>query len=259
MKALLPKDSREAAKWISGIIATAAAIIGALATLGILGGAAPGEAVAQAAERVRDAGSSLVRLEMTVPGEEPGSESTVEARGALDYNSGRGRFDYELTDPAGDRSHAKVRFAGSSLYVRPPREWGLSQTHPWVGATLDDLRSAASDTGADVRVRVLASLNFEGMTGALDYLKRIGDVEEAGKEVIDGDDTTRYDGSVRAGQTVRVSVWIADKDDLLRRMLLVLPDGTRAQLDFDSFGVEVKVPEPPADQVIPLADLPTSF
>jgi hypothetical protein len=259
VKAILPKDSREAAKWISGIVATAATIIGALATLGVIGGTAPGEAVAHAAEKARDAGSSLVRLEMTVPGDQPSSGSKVEADGALDYTSGRGSFDYELTDPAGERSQAEVRFAGSRLYVRPPREWGLSQTHPWVGATLDELKSAASDGGADVRVRVLAGLNFEGMTGSLDYLKRIGDVEEAGKEVIGGDETTRYDGTVRAGQSVHVSVWIADNDKVLRRMLLALHDGTRAQLDFDKFGTKVDVREPPSDQVIPLADLPASF
>lgn len=258
MRVPLPKDSREAAKWVSGFIGVAAALIGALATLGVIGGSSSGgEALANAAAEVRDAGSSSVQLEMSVPGRDGAEASRVEANGVLDYEVGRGRLRYELTDPEGGRLKADARFAGSHLYLHLGPQWGLAPERPWVGATLDELQAAAEDRTADDRVKVLASFNFEGLTDWLEYLDRVGDVEEQGTQMIGADETTEYEGIAHVGQAdIRISAWIVKDEGILRKLLLTLQDNSTAELEFDDFGTEVRVDEPPADRVIKLDELP---
>jgi hypothetical protein len=258
VKVPLPKDGREAAKWVSGFIGVAAALIGALATLGVIGGSAPeGEALANAAAQVRDAGSSRVQLEMSVPGRQGAEGSTVEANGVLDYDVGRGSLRYELIDTEGGRLNADARFVGSRLYLRLGPDWGLAPDRPWVGATLDELQAAAEDRRADTRVKVLASFNFEGLTEWLEYLDRVGDVEEQGTERIGADETTEYKGLAHVGQAdIRISAWIVKDEGILRKLLLTLQDNSTAELEFDDFGTEVHVDEPPPNRVIGLDELP---
>jgi hypothetical protein len=263
-----PRDLREAFKWAGGLIGAAATIIGALATLGILSGSSPEEALANAASETLDAGSSRVRVETRLAGP-PGAErgvSTVVADGELDYTTGRGRFEYDLstTNPPA-RWKIEVRFAGGALYARLPPEWGLSPARPWLRAELERLQRVGAQQ-ADARVSLLARLSFEDVSGTLEYLEQAGDVEEVGSEEIRGVETTRYDatidlsdadlnsGAAGGDSTVKVSAWI-DDEETLRRMLLRLPDGSVADIELFEFGTRVEVSEPPASRVIELEEL----
>ena len=163
----------------SGAAATA---IGALATLGVIGGSAPDEALAKASTNLRDAGTSALVVKVRLPEPEGGERFAARllGTGELDYSSGRGQFSYQVEFPNLEESwDIDVTFDGSVLYARLPAEWGLSRDRPWLRADLDELQRLDSED-ADVRVALLARLNFEDVSGLLDYLDEAGDVEKVG-------------------------------------------------------------------------------
>ena len=262
---LRPKNVREGAKWAGGLLGAAATAIGALATLGVIGGSAPDEALAKASTNLRDAGTSALVVKVRLPEPEGGERFAARllGTGELDYSSGRGQFSYQVEFPNLEESwDIDVTFDGSVLYARLPAEWGLSRDRPWLRADLDELQRLDSED-ADVRVALLARLNFEDVSGLLDYLDEAGDVEKVGEDTTRGVHTTRYDGTVdvgggesgpKADTTVKLSAWLDDQETL-RRLLLTLPDGSVADLELSDFGTPVETPKPDAAEVISLEDL----
>src|SRR3954452_22338347 len=99
-----PRLARVSTGWkvASGAIATIATAIGILTTLGVIrgdNGPAPSAAIASAAIKATDSGSSkvLVTIIETPAGAPAGSGGTTIAAGAFDFRRGRGRMEYDFS------------------------------------------------------------------------------------------------------------------------------------------------------------------
>ena len=228
-----------------------------------------GDAVAAAAARTSDTGSSRVAVDLAA--NVLGRDVALRGEGAFDYRSSRGRFQFDGSAlPAGGQ--IEVRAVDSTLYVRVPA--GLSlflpTVKPWL-ALRGDTSLGAFGLG-----------ELQQNPGELLTLLRASStrVTKSGNAVVRGTETTRYTAQIeltkaleanadelgltdteraqfrRAAQELRrqaklttlpVGVFV-DGDGLVRRLTLTY-GGERISVDFWDFGADVDVQAPPAADV----------
>lgn len=154
----------------------------------------------------------------------------------------------------------------------------LPGAKPWLKLDLNELGKAQ---GVDFS-QLLQSAGGQDPTQALQMLRSVGDVKEAGKEQLDGVDTTRYSGTLdprklagklasggfgkifkRMGtKRIPVTVWV-DGDGYIRKLdeslTAQLPSvgamDVRIVTTMSDFGTAVDVTPPPADQTTDLSEL----
>lgn len=266
----------------------ALALLLALIPLACGGGEAlsPEAAVAEAATKSQEAGSSRVSVELRMIGlaDEP---ITITGEGIQDSEQQLARFTFDLSEIAGltgggvDLSKIDLVMEGFTLYMRLPFLEGAG-LKPWVEI---DLEALAQEEGFDLPS--LKQLSQTDPTQVLEYLRAASDdTEEVGEEEVRGVATTRYRMTIdlakvaqqapeeaRAAieallagtglETVPAEVWI-DADGLVRRMDLdyrgmELAPGQKGEMELRmelyDYGVGVEVELPPSDEVMPFEEL----
>ena len=241
----------------------------AAAVLGLRGGGVEGDAVAAAAAKTGEAGSSRVAFQLT--GNVLGQEVRLRGQGAFDYEAGRGRFELDASSLAGGAA-VEVRALDSTLYVRMPEALSLfvPSVKPWL--------AVQGDTSLDA----FGLGELQQSPGELLTLLRASStrVTKTGTAVVRGVETTRYTAQLELtkaleanaasfgltaaereqleraaeqlrrqakGTTVPVGVFV-DGDGLVRRLTLE-SNGERVTVDFWDFGAKVDVQAPPAADV----------
>jgi hypothetical protein len=270
--------------------ACAIAGLAAAAALTACGGDAfSPEDVAQAAIATSEANSMRmsIRMQVTLPGSDQGSEITGE--GAFDNVAQRGVVTMDLGSLPGAAGQSlgttTTVVDGTQIYMKMPL---LQQAAPhlkqWIKV---DLQETAKDQGID-----LTSLIQLGRGGdpsdALAYLRAAGEVEEVGTEEVRGVETTHYatvtdlekvpelaleESRERVKQSVDqlikltgkstqpMDVWV-DGEGLVRRLSIeqTVEQGpetskTTTTIELYDFNSEVSIEVPPADQVSDIKDL----
>ena len=242
------------------------------------GGTVAADAVAEAATKTRDAGSSRVELSTTF--ETDGRRLTFAGRGALDYRRDRGALFYDFSALGGGR--VEMRYDQTVIYLRMPQlQTMLPQGKSWLRL---DLEAAAKGAG----LGTLDQIRGQDPTQLLAYLESL-DAKPTlvGRARVRGVPTTHYrarvslkkaveeglkglpDAKRRAAErelratmesvgaeTMPVDAWI-DGDGRVRRLKttysLRLPaaqggatTSIATAVDFFDFGVDVAVKAPPA-------------
>jgi hypothetical protein len=244
------------------LFAAVLAAVGAAVAYGLAGGGPPSAsaAVARAAGRLLDSGSS--RVTITYGSDLPGPF----ARGIVDYRAHRGELEYgPLGKTIFDRD--------STLFYDPAMTRSLPGAKPWVrfptgeSDPLDPQERALSDPAK-----------------LLPFLRETsGDVRAVGQDVLDGVETTHYEGTldlqkivdqatgddraelqdtldflkrIKEPTTIPYGLWV-DGSGLARRLRYVEGSNqpaTATTIDFSDFGVAVVLDLPPADQVMSADD-----
>jgi hypothetical protein len=245
-------------------------------------------AVANAAERTRDAQTARVDLRMTAKGFGLPTALDVTGDGTTSLDSARMALELELgpvlalAGAQGDGT-TKLLVRGGDLFVDPPQVEGLELPDgaTWVKVDLARLVEAA---GADAEA--LGEIMTVDPAKQLEALRSAKGVEEVGTEEIDGAETTHLRGEVRfsdfaktlppdrrekaleamrrlakgqpgADAPAPVDVWIDDQDRI-RRMTQKgkvpgqpgVPAGEFAiTMQFTDFGAPLDVEAPAKDDV----------
>lgn len=238
---------RSVAKAIGAFVSFVGTVLGALAVVGVFGGSGDGEgALARAAEKTTDAGSSEVAIRTTLGGE------VTKAVGKIDYIAEVGQLD----SPDG-----KLILQAPYIYARDPtsRFW---------------CRHKLSFLGSGFLFGAITGFESDP-AAALVNLEENGEYEEQGEEMLFGVNTTHYVGTVDIEQlieaeTIRkrrkalellapyndselpVEVWL-DDEDLPRRITssFRIPARTDVVFDFSEFGVNVATTPPSPTKTIP--------
>jgi hypothetical protein len=272
--------SARAARW--ALLALLAVVLA-----GCGGAASALDPVAEAATRSADAGGANVKMDMSFTvGADRG---TMTATGKFDRDEGELTFDMsDLFTGAGAPAAAggPLRMiytkedGHSVLYMNMPfLATMLPAGKAWVKADIDRL---ASTMGANFGQLVGQSSQNPGDTLAM--LRAVGDVEEVGRDTLDGVAATRYRATIdlaRAAEQKGVSktavqrlreagapaelpvdVWIGDDDGLPRNMTIDYsaktagsPVSTSMTMSFSDWGSDVSVEAPPADEVFDATEL----
>lgn len=255
------------------------------------GGGTPLQAVAAAATKTGQEGSSRVSFVVSLSG--VGSQqATIKGDGVFDSARHVGQMQMDLSDlgnAAGGMQlgKAEVIFDRLVVYMKFPF---LAQMQPNMKPWLKlDLAQIGNQQGFDLGQ--LTQLNQGDPTQALAYLRAASsDTKKVGEEDVRGTHTTRYHMTVdlkkvaatappaqrkqiqasidqlveKSGiRHVPADVWI-DDEGLVRRIQLVYENfrfaagqqGTMALTqELYDFGVDVKVSPPPADQITDLSTL----
>lgn len=245
----------------------------------------PQAAVAQAATKYEEAGSSRVSMSATITGV-PGGPLTFTGEGEFDQERGRITMDMSSLGEAtagaltGEMELIIERFV---IYMKFPP--AISEQLPGGNSWMRiDLREAGQELGIDLEE--LMQVQQSDPTQALQYLRGASDdFEEVGQEEVRGVETTHYRGTIdlrkaaeqlpedaresfeRATELIGTNklpfdVWI-DGDGMARRMKYEQPlpsgggeTGTMAlTMELFDFGVEVDVEPPPDDEVIDIQEL----
>lgn len=247
-------------------------------------------AVAEAATKSQEAGSSRVALELTMTGLAP-EPLSITGEGIQDPEQQLARFTMDLSQVAGltgggvDLGEIEMVLDGSTLYMRLPF-LEAADLKPWIEV---DVAAIAEQEGLD-----LPSLQQLGQADPaliFAYLRAAsGDTQEIGKEDVRGVETTHYRMTVELARvadavpeeqrdqtraaiqalieatgldTVPVDAWI-DGDGLIRRMDLGYEDvevapGKKGSMSMSmelyDYGVDVDVSPPPSDQVMSFQEL----
>lgn len=250
----------------------------------------PQAAVAEAATKSQDAGSSRVVLELTMTGLAP-EPLSITGEGIQDPEQQLARFTIDLSQVAGltgggvDLGEIEMVLDGSALYMRLPFLEGAG-LKPWVEI---DLRAIAEEEGLDLPSLQQLGQADPALTFA--YLRAASDnTQEVGQEDVRGVETTHYRLTVELArvaeqvpaeqreqmraavqalieatglETVPVDAWI-DGDGLIRRMDLDYEDvevapGKKGSMSMSmelyDYGVDVDVSLPPSDQVMSFQEL----
>jgi hypothetical protein len=244
------------------LAAVVLAAVAAAVAYGLAGGGPPSAsaAVARAAGRLLDSGSS--RVTITYGPDAPGAF----ARGVVDYRAHRGELQYgPLTKTIFDRD--------STLVYEPVVTRSLPGAKPWIRFPtgkpdpFDPQEQALSDPA-----RLLPFLR-----------ETSGDVRAVGHDVLDGVETTHYEGTldlekivdhatgddraelqdtldflkqVKEPTTIPYGLWV-DESGLARRLRYVEGSAQPAAtttIDFSDFGVPVVLDLPAEDQVMSADD-----
>jgi hypothetical protein len=250
------------------------------------GGQLPGESVAAAAERAREAGSA--RVAMTVATKLPSGALTMSGDGAFDFEANRGKLTLSTSGsgvPAamtGAMGTTETVYDGSVVYMRMPIfEQVLPAGKSWVKM---DLQVLGEKMGVDFQQ--LSQIGQNNPSQGIDYLNGATNVEEVGSEDIRGTSTTHYSGTLdferlaedlppEAASSVRkvmelsgvrkapLDVWL-DDEGLPRRVKYSFanPGSTSQGLgemtlttDFFDYGSVVAIRVPPAASVVDIQDL----
>jgi hypothetical protein len=217
-------------------------------------------AVAYAATRTLDAGSSRVSIAYTDPTIGVGDANVVpfEITGLIDYRRHRGSISLGGED-------SRWIFDGRVFYYRIGG-W-FPGAKPWVRVENDD------DTPDAFSVQDQALSSPEHV---LSFLRRTSSgVREVGHDEVRGVPTTHFEGTLdlqkivaeapsaeRAElqaelaliiedepKTLSYGIWV-DADDVARRLRIDESDGAASNIEFYDFGVPVVLDLPPADQVM---------
>lgn len=245
----------------------------------------PQAAVAQAATKYEEAGSSRVSMTAAIK-DVPGGPFTFTGEG--EFNRERGHMTMDMSS-LGEATQGALSgemelvFDRLILYMKFPA--AITEQLPggksWVRI---DLRQAGKELGIDLEE--LMQVQQSDPTQALQYLRGASDdFEEVGQEDVRGVETTHYRGTIdlrkaaeqvpeearesfeRATELLGTNklpfdVWI-DEDGMARRMKYeqALPGagGETATMaltmEFFDFGIEVNIEPPPADEVIDIQEL----
>jgi hypothetical protein len=267
---------------------TAIALTGLLVLLVACGGQLPGESVAAAAERAREAGSTRVAL--TVETQLPNGAMTMSGEGAFDLEADRGTMTMtssgsgEAAQVSDAMGTTEMVYEGFVVYMRMPLfERVLPPGKSWVRM---DMQALGKEAGFDFQQ--LTQIGQNNPTQGLDYLKGVAGVEEVGSEDVRGTSTTHYSGTLDfeklaqdlpadQAEAVRkvselsgiqeapIDVWI-DDEGLPRRIRYSFsnPGATTASqalggmtmtMEFFDYGTDVSVEIPPAETTIDIQSL----
>ncbi len=254
----------------------------------------PEAAVAEAASKTTEAGSSRVSFQAEISGSALPERIEFGGEGEFDYETQTGRLAYDMSDliPGAGSGEVELIQQGFVIYMRFPAgtQAQLPRGKQWLKI---DLGALGKDTGIDLGQ--LSQLNQGDPSQMLRYLRGASEgVEEVGEEEVHGTDATHYRaevdidkaversldevpaetrGAVRASakrlremigaKTIPVDVWI-DQEGLTRRMELAYDMEMPGQsgdlhmemtMEFFDFGVEVDATRPAADTVVDIQKL----
>jgi hypothetical protein len=254
----------------------------------------PDAAVAEAATKTAEAGSSRVWFEAKMSGTALPDEIEFGGEGEFDYERQTGRLSYDMSEliPGAGTGDLEMVQQGVVFYMKFPAgtDAQLPQGKEWVKF---DLAALGEGTGIDLGQ--LSQLNQGDPSQMLRYLRGASKgVEEVGEEAVRGTDTTHYRADVdlekaieqsldevpaetrealresakrlrelMVGETVPVDVWI-DEDGLARRMRLEYGMKAPGQsgdlqmemtMEFFDFGIDVDARPPPAEETVDIQTL----
>jgi hypothetical protein len=252
----------------------------------------PETAVAEAATKTADTGSSRIAFEASLSGGGLPQAFEFTGEGEVDYRSRQARLTYDMSDFVSGGGQFDLIMDGAVMYMRFPRELGakLPEGKAWVKV---DLGKVGRELGIDIDE--LMQLNQGDPAQVLSYLRGASEgVDEVGEEEVRGVETTHYrarvdlrksvelstetlDPVTRAAlresvdrliemtgtETIPIDVWI-DEEGLARRMAMAfdmrVPEATgktHMEMSFElfDFGTAVDVEPPPAGDVIDLQQL----
>jgi hypothetical protein len=245
----------------------------------------PQAAVAQAATKYEEAGSSRVSMSATTTGV-PGGPFTFTAEGEFDRERGRMTMDMsELGEATGGAFAGELEMILDDLVMYMKFPEAITEQLPggksWVRI---DLREAGKEFGIDLEE--LMQVQQSDPSQSLQYLRGASDdFEEVGEEEVRGVETTHYRGTIDLHKAVEqlpenaresferaidligtdelpLDVWI-DGDGMARRMKYEQPlpsaggeeGAMELTMEFFDFGVDVDVEPPPSDEVIDIKEL----
>jgi hypothetical protein len=245
----------------------------------------PQAAVAQAATKYEEAGSSRVSMSATMTGV-PGGPFTFTGEGEFDRERGRMTMDMsELGEATGGAFAGELEMILDDLVMYMKFPEAITEQLPggksWVRI---DLRKAGKELGIDLEE--LMQVQQSDPSQSLQYLRGASDdFEEVGEEEVRGVETTHYRGTIDLHKAVEqlpedaresferaidligtndlpLDVWI-DDDGMARRMKYEQPlpsaggeeGAMELTMEFFDFGVDVDVEPPPADEVIDIQEL----
>ena len=245
----------------------------------------PQAAVAQAATKYEEAGSSRVSMSATIK-DVPGGPFTFTGEGEFDRERGHMTMDMSsLGEATGGAFAGEMEMILEDLvmYMRFPAAITrqLPRGKSWVRI---DLREAGKELG--INLEELMQVQQSDPTQSLQYLRGASDdFEEVGEEEVRGVATTHYRGTIdlrKAAEqlpgkaretferatdligTVKLpfDVWI-DDDGLARRMKYEQPlpsargeaGAMELTMELFDFGVDVDIEPPPNNEVIDIQEL----
>jgi hypothetical protein len=228
--------------------------------------ASPAAFIAQAADSTTSAGSARIVSTTTVTGlpsqGTAGQETTIQAEGVVNFARNEAALTVSAALFGGD-SDMQVVLVGGQSYIKVPM-FG----EKWIAMPMKDL-----------------GLNVADPTQGLDLLKQAADLQEVGKEPVDGVEATKYTGTIDLQEALGSAGLPADaKDDLPQQLDKVTGDAdvivwvdeegriirfdqtatidngngngngktieTTSSTTMSDFGVPTDITAPPADQVL---------
>jgi hypothetical protein len=245
----------------------------------------PQAAVAQAATKYEEAGSSRVSMSATMTGV-AGGPFTFAGEGEFDRERARMTLDMsELGEATGGAFAGELEMILDDLVMYMKFPEAITEQLPggksWVRI---DLRQAGKELGIDLEE--LMQVQQSDPSQSLQYLRGASDdFEEVGEEEVRGVETTHYRGTIDLHKAVEqlpedargsferaidligtdelpLDVWI-DDDGMARRMKYEQPlpsaggeeGAMELTMEFFDFGVDVDVEPPPSDEVIDIQEL----
>ena len=241
------------------------------------------ELVVSSASATQDAGSANMAMVMRMSG--GAQDVTINAKGAFDFESGRGAMTMDMGDLGAQMGMGKIemRTDGTTIYMKMPAQ--MKPPTPWVKMDLDTMTGVPG-------MGQLQQFNNNDPRATMELLRGVADVEEVGSEEIRGTQATHYKATVDLEKAIAeapeetkkamrqqfkllgltempVDVWI-DEEGLLRRQEITMdlsnvdtggapagqvPTSMFMRMELFDFGTEVDVEPPPAGQVTDMADL----
>ncbi|HEV2810356.1 MAG TPA: hypothetical protein VGV93_08185 [Acidimicrobiales bacterium] len=250
----------------------------------------PSEVIAEAGPNTLRAGSSRISVELEVADAADASDpSGYRIEGVMDYRRNFGRFIVDVGRLGVPVTVPTVEMVKglSALYVRLPEAGSSPRSERWLVVTSQEL---SEWRGLDSLDETLAAAVYAAVTGlgAMNEMLQAPledlatDIADSGKESLRGEETHRYNltldsnlmtasilpelgGTVEAGTA---DVWV-DGRGRARQIrwsfdVSLTHDGLSSRaaratqtMEFSDFGVPVEVEEPPAEDVVSLAEFST--
>jgi hypothetical protein len=163
----------------------------------------PGAAVADAATKTQQAGSSRMAFTAVMSGGGLPQTFEIQGQGEFDFEARKGRLTYDLGKLLGGAGRElEVVLDGLVLYMKSPTEGTLPEGKSWYRI---DLAEAGKYAGIDVAQ--LSQLSQGDPSQMLLYLRGASSgVEEVGTEELRGAETTHYRAQVDLGKAVEQSL-----------------------------------------------------
>lgn len=228
--------------------------------------------VISSAAKAADEGTAAISIDVVAEGE-PGA---VTGEGVFELVDGEeGRLTITLPGPSGKELEAELRVVDGVAFMSEPTEPG-DDDRKWLRMSEEDL---LADSGG-APTEAMAAANPVKMVRLLD---RATDFEEDGTAELDGEEMTRYKGTIdiaevaededkstaaqlrKAGMAEIPGEVLVDDEGRLRRLTFILDLGKAAQaegapagqlpvvtfvIELHDFGTEVDVKAPPRDRQV---------